>query len=132
MKRLLLLLGGSLALAACVTTQEMPVAPNAVRLDTHASGLLFTGQAVPQTMRRAAQATLSRGYTHFRLEGVSSGQGSEIGGAVVQNHGYGFVTATPIRRPTASTGATVLMYHANEPGARGGFEAAAVLRQYGS
>jgi hypothetical protein len=124
----ILFLAGSL-LAACVTTQEMPLAPNVVRLDTQASGLLFTSQAVPQTMRRAAQATLARGYTHFRLQDPSMGQGSELGGAVIQSHGS-FVTATPIRRPTASNAATVVMFHSNEPGAQGAFDANSVLAQY--
>ena len=57
-----------LALAGCITTQELPLAPNVVRLDTQSKGLLFTGQTVPQTMRAAAQATLNRGYTHFKLK----------------------------------------------------------------
>lgn len=43
------------ATAGCVSTQELPLAPNMVRLDTHASGGLFIGQATGQTMRRAAE-----------------------------------------------------------------------------
>jgi hypothetical protein len=46
-------------LAGCITTQEMPLAPNVVRIDTQAGGLLFIGQTVPQTMRAAARATLA-------------------------------------------------------------------------
>jgi hypothetical protein len=44
------------ALAGCLTTQEMPLAPNVVRIDTQAGGWLFTGQTVPATMRAAAKA----------------------------------------------------------------------------
>lgn len=121
----------ALGIAGCVTTQEMPLAPNAVRLDTQAAGLLFTGQAVPQTMRRAAQATLARGYTHFRLDGVSMQQGQQFGGVIVQSHGN-FATAQSINRPTANAAATVIMYRAGDPGAAGAFDAAQVLRQYGT
>ena len=63
---------------ACVSTQELPLAPNVVQLDTHASGALFTGQATTQTMRRAAELTLQNGYTHFRLENAQMSQGSQL------------------------------------------------------
>ena len=55
-------------LAGCATTSEMPLAPNVVRLDTQASGALFVGSAPSITMKKAAEATLARGYSHFRLE----------------------------------------------------------------
>ena len=64
------------ALAGCLTTQEMPLAPNVVRIDTQAGGWLFTGQTVPATMRAAAKATLDRGYSHFKFTDASMGQGS--------------------------------------------------------
>lgn len=51
----------AIALASCVHTQELPLAPNMVRIDTQASGLLFQGKAVPTTIVAAANATLSRG-----------------------------------------------------------------------
>lgn len=148
MKKLgLLSLGAALALGACVSTQEMPLAPNMVRLDTQARGMLFTGQAVPQTMRAAALATINRGYTHFRFADAGLAQGSEVSGVVATSNGsfggtYGagtytgqtneMVTASAIRRPTASAAATVIMFHADEPGAKGAFVAEDVLRQYSS
>jgi hypothetical protein len=67
----------ALALAGCVHTQEMPLAPNIVRIDTQASGLLYQGKAAPTTMVAAANATLSRGYTHFKIADPRLGQGSE-------------------------------------------------------
>lgn len=70
----------ALGLSIVVSTQEMPLSPNAVRLDTQASGLLFTGQATGQTMRRAAELTLQNGYSHFRLEQAQVSQGSELAG----------------------------------------------------
>ena len=66
MKRSLIVAFGCLVLAGCISTQEMPLAPNMVRLDTQSRGLLFTGQTVPQTMRTAALATVNRGYTRYR------------------------------------------------------------------
>jgi hypothetical protein len=135
----------SACLAGCVTTQEMPLAPNVVRIDTQASGLLFTGQAVPQTMRSAANATLSRGYSHFKFADAGLQQGSVVTGAIASSNsnysgtyggGYAggnvntFGSATVVRAPTASAAVTVVMFHANEPGAQGAFEADQILRQY--
>jgi hypothetical protein len=142
-----LLVLSALALAACISTQEMPLAPNVVRLDTQARGFLFTGQTVPQTMRAAANATLGRGYTHFRFADAGVQQGSEVTGVVGSSngtyngsygHGYfngnasSFGSANVVRAPTAGAAATVIMFHANEPGAKGAFEAEQVLRQYSS
>ncbi|HEY4232210.1 MAG TPA: hypothetical protein VGM76_02180 [Lacipirellulaceae bacterium] len=148
-------------LAGCISTQEMPLAPNVVRIDTQSRGLLFTGQTVPQTMRTAAKATLDRGYSHFRFQDASMNQGSVVAGVVGSsqtnfngnattnyNGTYGssftsgtantyasgtantFGSSTVVRAPTASAAATVVMFHANEPGAQGAFDASQVLQQY--
>jgi hypothetical protein len=87
----------SVPISACLQTQEMPLAPNVVRLDTHASGLLFTGQAAPQTLHRAAELTLQNGYTHFRLEQANMAQGSQLAGVYSSASGnaYGTASATP-------------------------------------
>jgi hypothetical protein len=115
-KLLLLLLG--LALMGCIHTQELPLAPNMVRLDTQASGLLFAGQATNQTMRRVAELTLQNGFTHFRFEQASLQQGSQMAGVyssgsatahgttnmtTLGNTGYATtnVMATPIYKPTS-------------------------------
>jgi hypothetical protein len=135
----------STMLAGCISTQEMPLAPNVVRIDTQSKGLLFTGQTVPQTMRAAAKATLDRGYTHFKFAEAGLRQGSEVAGVVGNSntnfngsYGQGYVngnastfgSASVVRAPTASAAATVIMFHANEPGAKGAFDAEQVLRQY--
>src|SRR5258708_31956115 len=73
---------GALFLSGCISTQEMPLAPNVVRIDTQSRGLLFTGQTVPTTMRAAAKATLDRGYTHFKFADASLQQGSVVAGTV--------------------------------------------------
>jgi hypothetical protein len=136
----------ALALAGCVSTQELPLAPNVVRLDTHASGALFAGQATGQTMKRAAEITLQNRYSHFRLEEAQLSHGSQFAGmssygtgtAIATGYGYGaFGTgtytgfSTPIYRPTTDVGVTVVMFHANDPGAKDAFDAAAVLKKYG-
>src|SRR4051795_9105164 len=79
-------LGAALALGGCISTQEMPLAPNMVRIDTQSKGLLFTGQTVPQTMRTAALATINRGYTHFRFADAGLQQGSVVTGMVANSN----------------------------------------------
>ncbi|MCZ4089064.1 hypothetical protein [Sinorhizobium psoraleae] len=136
----------SVALASCATTSEMPLAKNAVRLDTNASGLLFTSSAGAITMQKAAEATLRRGYTHFRIEQAQTATGSRFAGmntygsgtaqaSVYGNSAYGSYSgssfSTPVYAPTAQIGITVVMFHANEAGARGAFDAADVLAKKG-
>jgi hypothetical protein len=82
----------SAALSGCVTTQEVPLAPNMVRLDTHAAGALFVGQASGQTLKRAAELTLQNGYTHFRLESVQTGQGEQLAGVYSSRSATAFAT----------------------------------------
>ncbi len=133
------------SIAGCVSTQEMPLAPNMVRLDTHASGVLYAGQATSVTMRRAAELTLQNGYSHFRLEQPSLSQGTQLAGLYNYGSGSAFATgygnsafasgyssgvSTPVYRRTAEVGVTVVMFHAGEAGAKGAFDAKAVLAKY--
>jgi hypothetical protein len=137
----------ALALGACVTTQELPLAPNMVRLDTHAKGLIFAGHAADFTMQRAAQVTIKNGFDYFRLDQAQMSQGSQLAGIYSTSTGSAFATSygsfttvngsgsgfsTPIMAPTADVGVTVIMFHAGEPGAKGAFDARAVLAKYGS
>lgn len=124
-------IGGLCAmLAGCVSTQEMPLAPNSVRIDTRADGMLFTGQVVPKTMTAAARATLARGYTHFTFSDTKLQQSSELAGISGASSGSFRYTSFD-RAPTASSAATVIMFHANDPEAKNAFNAEDVLRQYG-
>ncbi|MCH4539945.1 MULTISPECIES: hypothetical protein [Brucella/Ochrobactrum group] len=147
MKNLILLTACAVALSACATTNEMPLAPNVVRLDTQASGALFAGSAGRITMKRAAQATLNRGYTHFRLEQASTSQGRQLVGVNSWNNGtfsantYGSSTygsynssgsAMPVYAPTANVGVTVIMFRKGDAGARGAWDAAEVLKKEGN
>ena len=88
------------------------------------------GSTVGVTMRKAAQATIDAGYTHFRLEQVETGQGSQVGALVGTDYGNGLSTVTPLHRPTSYEGVTVVMFHADEVGAQGAFNAADVLQKY--
>jgi hypothetical protein len=135
--RILVLMVVAVGLSGCISTQEMPLAPNVVRIDTQAQGLLFTGQTVPTTMRAAAKATLDRGYTHFKFEDANLGQGSVVAGTVgsgTVSYGRGFASGyestSVVRAPTAGAAVTVIMFHPNEAGAQGAFDADQVLRQY--
>ena len=134
-------------IAGCVTTQEMPLAPNIVRLDTHASGALFAGHAADVTMQKAAEATVKNGFDYFRLEQAQMSQGEQLAGVYSASSGSAVATgygnsvsvsgsgsgfATPIRRPTADVGVTVVMFHADEAGAKGAFNARDVMAKYGS
>jgi hypothetical protein len=137
-RSLVLTVAFGLFAAGCIRTAEMPLAPNVVRLDTQASGLLYTGQAPQQTMRRAAELTLQNGYTHFRIEQAQMSQGSQFAGSVTSGSGSvyggrGYATynatafSTPVYAPTSSVGATVVMFRSNERGAQGAFDAQQVL-----
>lgn len=134
------IVASSLLLGACVSTQVMPLAPNAVRIDTRASGLLYHGRAVPETMAAAARETLARGYTHFRFADASMGQGSEVVGATSWGSGQAYAYGNSInysgsgmttvnRRNVEGAAVTVLMFRANEPGAKNAFEARRILTQ---
>jgi hypothetical protein len=116
-------------LAGCLSTQTMPIAPNQVRIDTQAGGLLFTGQTVPATMKAAATATLQAGFTHFRLSNVSSGQGSVSNPVCTWDRNGG--GCTDIGSPVAAVGAIVTMFRAGDQGAAGAFDARQVLTRYG-
>ncbi len=89
-------------MAGCVGTEELPLAPNMVRLDINGSAAPFVREA---TLRRAAELTLESGYSAFRL--------------------------TPIYAMAfARFGVTVVMFHYGDPGAQGAFDAAEVLAKY--
>jgi hypothetical protein len=116
---------------ACISTQEMPLAPDVVRLDTQAAGFLYTGKVVSTTMRRAAELTIEKGYTHFRFEQASTGQGSTYSGSMgYATWGRGGATAfsSPIYAPTAGVAVTVIMLRGDDPASTDAFVAADVLR----
>ena len=80
---------------------------------------------LPRRRCRAAELSLQKGFTHFRLEQAAIVQGSELAGvyssaSVSGRRGYLTASglATPIYTPTASVAVTVLMLKAEAPRAR--------------
>ena len=69
-----------------------------------------------------------------QLAGISSyGNGSAFAagyGNSAYASGYSNGFSTPIYRRTADVGVTVIMFQANEPGAKNAFDAATILKQY--
>jgi hypothetical protein len=92
-----LLLGAPMA--GCLATQELPLAPNMVRLDINGSMAPFVDKA---TLRRAAELTLESGYSAFRLTPIYALEFDRFG-------------------------VTVVMFHAGDPGAWNAFDAVAIL-----
>lgn len=138
MKKLLLVSALGLSASGCITSQTMPLAPNMVQIDTKARGLLFTGQAVPETMRQAAKATLDAGYTHFKFVNAGAAVGDDkvsacrwggSGGVGGWSAGGGCSQGFS---PTAQNSVTVIMYRANDPEAKNAFDATATLAKYSS
>lgn len=140
MNKLLITSALALSAAACVSTSQMQLAPNVYRVETNASGLLFVGQAGDETLRRAAELTLAKGYTHFKLADAGYGTGSVVSG-ISSDATYGTATvsgntvygrtygggATVMRAPTEKAAATVIMFRAGDPEAVGAFDAQQVL-----
>jgi hypothetical protein len=130
-KNLVLCLGVALLLSGCGsmqgTLQEMSLAP--------ASG---TGQTVPRTpqmMRAAARATLAAGYTHFKFPDAfpdASSAAAPLGTRPAASCVWGAMTPDCGEggHLVSQVGLTVTMFHANEPGAAGAFDAKQVLDQY--
>ena len=100
-------------------------------------------------MRAAAKETLARGFSHFKFYEAGLSQGSEYAGTMSSSNGsmngnctgYGNTSncsgmysgtgsSVAIQRHVESSEATVVMYHANEPGAKGAFKASDILQQY--
>jgi hypothetical protein len=95
-------IAASLGLAGCYNTQELPLAPNMVRLDVSPPVAPFIREATP---RRAAELTLENGYSAFRLIPIYTQAFDDFG-------------------------VTVVMFHRGDPGAAAAFDAAEVLRKY--
>jgi hypothetical protein len=96
-----------------------------------ANGTGETASRTPQMMRAAARATLAAGFTHFKFPDAPSGTAplgarpaaSCVWGAMTPDCGEG-------GHQVSQVGLTVTMFHANEPGAAGAFDAKQVLDQY--
>ncbi len=147
-KRLSIVAVASLARAACVGTEEIPLAPNMVRLDTRASGALSAGQApkVKCAKRRRSSDAPDRLSPIYGLKSAQvCGQGSELR----DQDRFWRLSDQPLVMPTAlppmgdgfcgqdlpaygTVGVTVIMFHSNGRERKEQFNAVDVLAQYGS
>ncbi|WP_034658714.1 hypothetical protein [Chelativorans sp. J32] len=120
MRKLPILISLAVALAGCVSTQEIPLSVNSYQLEVSGTGRFGAG-AVPQaTLKRAAELTLEKGFTHFTL-----------GGATMQTaHTYaGQASFVPLIATTRSNSVTVRMFRPGEnPNA---LDARTILATYG-
>jgi len=55
---------------------------------------------------------------------------NKSGGGFMNANATSFGSTTVTRAPTAGAAVTVVMFHANEPGAQGAFVAEQILKQY--
>lgn len=78
--RLLLSLVLALAVSGCVTQNELALSRNVYKLDIDARGSFAMEDAAQSTQRRAAELTLSKGYTHYIIADANSERGSEVVG----------------------------------------------------
>jgi len=120
-------------LAGCVSTNEVALAPNVLRIDADASGYAFVGKSNAAMMKRAASSTIERGYTHFITGDYQRQTGSQIVGMSSNTFGTGNVTGygygnsyssyssfnantnTNVwRAPTESTSIMIMMFKAGD------------------
>ncbi len=127
MKRIALVLA-VLSLSGCIDVKERSLSANVVRVETNAQGAFFTGSAADLTMRRAAEATLRKGYSHFILSDESLTRGSVASSSRITNPD-GTTRPSTTQVPTANASATVIMFRASDPGAKEAYDAKAVLKQ---
>lgn len=139
----------AIAVSACMTTKtEIPLAANAVQIQVSGGGLASREQVTRDTLQHAAQLTVDRGYTHFRLAAADvSDQIVQVGTTPVQAQTFGstyghtfgntyggtwsgttMVTGgQPIMARRTDAKAVVLMYHADDPEAENALDANAIL-----
>lgn len=125
--RIFAALAALLAAAGCVQTQELPLAANVYRLETSSSGMGAGSRVQQETMRRAAELTLGKGYTHFVLTEAAMQTGARhVGNTPVYANttanvygrtGYAQTTYSggqPIYASTVNAGVTVVMFGASD------------------
>ena len=116
MKNIIAAMAMAATLAACTTTNTVPIAPDIFRLDTDAQGLLFTGDAGSDTLLKAAQITQQRGYPYFKILDGNSAAGSTYAGTTANVYGNTLI-ASPVYAPQQKVSITVQMLMMPEQGA---------------
>ena len=112
-------------LTGCVQQSEIALASNVYKLDVDARGLIAMDAAKQSLQMRAAELTLSKGYTHYIIADARSAQGvNYLGRTPVYGHTtvnvfgnttYGQTSlygGQPILQPYSSTSLVVVMFTA--------------------
>lgn len=116
-----------LGLSACVSQSEMALANNVYKLDVDARGLIAMSSAKNSLQKRAAELTISKGYTHYLIADANTAEGATYLGTtptygqtsvnVYGNTAYGSTTVyggQPIIQPRSSTSLIVVMFREPE------------------
>lgn len=134
----------TLPLVACASSSTIPLAKNAVHIDTQAAPVCGSRGARKLALRQAAVETINRGYDSFIVAGAqatstyvgttptqtyTTGSAAAYGGAGYAN-AYGSATSTtyggvPVYAP--GQGLTVRMFRTGEPGAQNAIDARSTL-----
>ena len=118
-----------LALTGCVSQNEIALSQNVYKLDVNARGLIAMNEAQRTMQKRAAELTLSKGYTHYVIADARTAEGARYLGNtpmygttavyVYGNTAYGTTNiygGQPIVQPHSNTSLIVVMFHeANAP-----------------
>ncbi|MBP1874010.1 hypothetical protein J2Z19_003729 [Ensifer adhaerens] len=118
--RLLIAMTVLAMIAGCQSTDvtELPLGPNRVMLQV-TTGSDWTDEVT----LKAAESTLSRGYTHFLLDQANVQSGSQV--ITMKDRGGG--RFTPVTADFTEISVTVNMFKAKEGTARGAFDAQQVV-----
>lgn len=121
------LLCASLLIAGCVSQNELALSKNVYKLDVDSRGLIARHEAKTSIQRRAAELTLSRGFTHYIIADASTSEGARYlgrtpvyGNTTINMMGNtGFATTNvyggqPIIQPRSSTSLIVVMFNERE------------------
>ncbi|HEY8343320.1 MAG TPA: hypothetical protein VIK75_10080 [Calditerricola sp.] len=111
-----------LLLAGCVSQSELALSQNVYRLDLNARGSIGISEAQSSAQRRAAELTLSKGYTHYIIADAKTYEGSSYVGntpvyGTMNSYGYGSVNlygGQPIVQRRSNTSLIIVMFHEAE------------------
>jgi hypothetical protein len=142
MFRVAAVLAATLLVTACVSSREMQLSKNTVRIDTHGEGFIGSMESDNYTMRKAAKLTLENGYQRFVISDASRASHVETVGYTpaqaitnVRYEGHRRVETTsytapqPIRETMTEVGVTVTMLNPGDEGFENAIDAAETLKR---
>jgi outer membrane murein-binding lipoprotein Lpp len=142
MLRVAVLLATTLLIAGCVSSQEMQLSKNTVRINTHGEGFIGSVESDNFTMRRAAKLTLDNGYQRFiiadasrssRVETVGYTPGQAITNVRYEGHRRvettSYTAPQPIRETMTEVGVTVIMLNPGDEDFENAIDAAETIKR---